>query len=146
MWTFATVRAKSTVADRDAWDQRYVHPIPATWLSVLRCYSNVEGDDSSRWDPAGSWSLEGRQVVSEYSTIYMYGVERVTDTGIYSPTFVQALAARIAADAAIPLTENRLLQRELWILYNNKLLEAQAQDGKQGKMERLRARRFVRSR
>ena len=25
-WTFAVVRATSTTADRDAWDQKFVHP------------------------------------------------------------------------------------------------------------------------
>jgi hypothetical protein len=62
----------------------------------------------------------------------MQGLTRISDTSSFSSLFVQALAARIAADAAIPLTENRQLQVDMWGLYNDKLTEAAARDGQQG--------------
>jgi hypothetical protein len=62
----------------------------------------------------------------------LWGLKQVTDTAKFSPLFVQALAARIAADAAIPMTENRQLQVDMWGLYGDKLREAAARDGQQG--------------
>jgi len=44
----------------------------------------------------------------------------------------------LAADAAIPLTENRQLQADLWALYGDKLREAAARDGQQGMNDKLR--------
>jgi hypothetical protein len=46
--------------------------------------------------------------------------------------FVQVVAARIAADIAMALTENRKLQVDMWQLYERKLAEAAASDGQQG--------------
>lgn len=146
LWSFATVRGKSEVTQKDAWGQMYAHPKPPEWMAVKRVYLNVDNWDRSNWTPDESWELSGDYVLSNSSVIYLYGVERVTDTGKFTPMFVQALAARLAADAAIPITENRLLQRELWVLWERKLIQALAQDGQQAKMERLRARRLERSR
>jgi hypothetical protein len=139
-WTFATDRAQSTVADKDAWGTMFIHPIPISWQSVYRCYRRI-GDGSANISGSGDrnnnitsdgWRVEGGNVLSYDDTVYMWGMKRLTDTGSFSSLFVQALAARIAADACVPFTENRELQRDLWDLYNGKLREAAARDGQQG--------------
>ena len=141
MWTFATVRAVSTSADRDEWDEMYVHPMPVSWLSVYRVYREqsapfaIEGMNQSNLDR--SWRMEGGNVLSLHPTVRLWGMQRVTDTGQFSSMFVQALAARIAADAAIPFTENRNLQSDMWNLYGVKLSEAAVRDGQQGSNERI---------
>ncbi len=129
-WTFATARATSFVADRDEWDSMYVHPIPPEWMSVFRVYRDIR--IGNKWADDDSWRFESNNVLSRYSTIYMWGLRRVVDTGAWPPVFVQAVAARLAAEAAIPLTENRQLQIDLWKLYGDKVQEAAARDGQQG--------------
>lgn len=146
LWSFASVRAKSIVADMDEWETMYVHPKPDDWIAVKRVYENVESNDPAHYLPSEGWVLEQGNVLSSCSVIYLYGIQRITDTGAFTPMFVQALAARLAADACIPLTENRLLQRELWILYQQKLRLALSMDGQQAKNERVRARRLQRIR
>ena len=130
MWTFATVRIKSETADMDAWGVQYSHAIPANWISVFRCYENVNAYGGGTIDK--TFRVEGQNVLSSCSTVYLWGIQHVEDTGQFSPLFVQALAARLAADAAIPFTENRELQRDMWGLYGDKLREAAARDGQQG--------------
>lgn len=142
-WTFAVERATSTVNDLDPWGQMYVHPLPAEWISVFRVFRHVRAE-AATWDRG--WQVEGRNILSKWQTIYMRGIRRVTDTGIFSPLFVQALAARLAADAAIPLTENRQLQSDMWNLYSAKLAEAAAQDGSQGSNEYTEAETFINAR
>lgn len=142
MWRFATRRAQSTVADRDEWGVEYSHPIPDNWLSVLRVYTNVDTQDPVQ----AEWQLENGRVLTPESMIYLYGVIRVTDTRKFSQLFCQALAARLAADAAIPLTSNRLLQADMWALYDKKMEEAETMDGRQGRSERARARYLQRAR
>lgn len=139
MWTFATERATSTVADLDDWGILYKHPIPLDWMAVYRVYSDVNGTNSD-------WSREGRYILAPETTVYMWGLKRITDTGQMSTMFVEALAARLAADLAIPLTENRQLQVDMWNLYQQKLKEAAARDGMQGRNERVRDGGLITSR
>ena len=140
MWSFAMFRAESTVTDRDEWDSMYVHPMGQEWISVFRCYRSIS---ENRMQPDPSYRLEGRNVLSKYGTVYLWGVKRVSDTGIFSPMFVLALATRIAADAAIPLTENRQLQVDMWGLYQDKLAAAAVRDGQQGANDEITQRRLT---
>jgi hypothetical protein len=144
MWTFATVRATSTVADRDEWDTMFKHPIPVGWISVFKVYRDVS--QAGEPIPDREWRMEEGNVLSRCPTVYLWGIERVTDTGKFSPLFVQALAARLAADAAIPVTNNREMQSDMWSLYVSKLAEAAARDGQQGSIEKTRSDTLIRAR
>jgi len=135
-WTFATKRDTWETADLDAWGNEYVYNIPAEWLGIYRVFQTVNSGGGNTLDY--TWRREGQQVLSKWAKIYVWGTIRVSDTGQYSMPFVQALAARLAADAAIPLTENRQLQADLWALYGDKLREAAARDGQQGMNDKLR--------
>ena len=146
MWTFATDRAVSTVADKDAWGDMYVHPLPISWQSVYRCYRTVNKAGSlghAANITSEGWVVEGGNVLSYDSTIYLWGVMRITDTGAFSSLFVQALAARIAADACMPFTENQKLQRDMWELFNGKLREAAARDGQQGSNDVIQSNTLI---
>ena len=139
MWTFATARAASTSIERDAWDTSYVHPEPDNWISVFRIYRNSGISTLTSID----WRFEDGNILCSESNILLWGLKRVTDTGKFSPLFVQALAARIAADACIPLTENRQLQVDMWGLYGDKLREAAARDGQQGSNDMITQSRLT---
>lgn len=129
-WTFATVRAVSTTADRDEWDTTYAHQVPLNWLSVFRVNRRVTLN--GQVTPDISWRLEGGKVLSRWDTIYLWGLITITDTGKFPPVFVQALAARLAAEMSVPLAKNRQLQADNWGLYGDKMREAAARDGQQG--------------
>ena len=139
MWTFATARASSTTLDRDAWDTAYAHPAPLNWISVFRIYRNSGISTLTSID----WRFEDGNILCSESNILLWGLKRVTDTGKFSPLFVQALAARIAADGCIPLTENRELLRDMWMLYGDKLREAAARDGQQGSNDMITQSRLT---
>jgi hypothetical protein len=91
------------------------------------------------------WQKEGRHIVANTSaaTLNIRAVVQVVDSALWSPGFCQALAARIAAEFAVPMTENRSLQADMWKLYSLKLGEARLQDGRQGRSERLRANKLA---
>ena len=132
MWTFASFRDVSESQTKDAWGEWYLHPIRDEYLSVFRVYRRISEHNKVRDD---RWYREGEMIVSENPFIYYAGIRRMSDSGKFSPMFAQALAARIAADLAIPLTENRQLQADMWSLYQAKLLEAATRDGQQGSNE-----------
>jgi hypothetical protein len=144
MWTFATVKIISITADLDAWGLDYVHPLPTGWMSVFKVYSSVNSNGSRTIDT--TFRMEGGNVVSQCSTLYLWGIEYVTDTGKFTPSFAQALAARLAADACMPFTENASLQRDMWGLYNDKLAEAATRDGQQGANEVIQSNTLINAR
>lgn len=129
-WTFATAREVSTSQEVDGWGFKFRHEIPLDWIWVWTVYRNVDNYGQGVHDT--SWRREGRSIISDHSTIYLKGTLRVIDTGAFSFMFTQALAARVAADLAIPLTGNPKLQTDMWQLYMLKLEEAATRDGQQG--------------
>jgi hypothetical protein len=146
MWTFATVRAMSTAADLDPFGAQYSHVMPLGWSSIFRVYRNTSGADPSRWNKSEGWRREGANILTREETVALWGINRVTDTGPFSLLFVQALAARLAADACIPLTENRQLQSDMFNLYSVKLAEAAVRDGQQGSNELIQSDSLINAR
>jgi hypothetical protein len=144
MWTFATARATSTVADLDPWGQMYAHKMPLGWISVFRCYRDVNNIECPI--KSTGWKREGQTVLSKEATVYLWGIQRITDTGKFSPLFTQALAARMAAELAIVITESKTLQSDLWTLYQAKLADATTRDGQQGSHERIQADTYITAR
>jgi hypothetical protein len=140
MWTFATVREVVESLDRDAFDTRYVHSIPANWLKVFRAFRATSMENLVD-DP--TYRIEGTKILSCESKLYVWGVQRVTNTGLFSHLFVQCLAARMAADLCMPLTEDRKKQIDFWSLYEAKLEEAAARDGQQGANDYITQDRLV---
>lgn len=88
----------------------------------------------------------GKVILANVDSLFLRVIWRVTNIQLYSPMFIQSLAARIAADLAIPLTQNRTLQKDMWQLYQMKLSRAGAMDGIQGKMELKRSNAITRVR
>lgn len=137
MWTFATRRLRSETAARDEFDVQYAHDIDSDWLGVYRVYRHMNSALPDAWPTADGWRREGDKILTNESVSYLWGLRRVTDPGKFTGLFTQALAARLAADAAIPLTENRALQADMWNLYQTKLADAAVRDGMQGTAERV---------
>ena len=127
-WTFATERATSTTGNEDPWGIYYEHQLPLEWLYVFRVYCDTNETEVE-------WVREQEFVRAKAATIYMWGIKRITDTNKFSNLFVQTLAARIAADAAMFFTQNRNLQADLWALYQSKLQRAIIEDNRQGRNE-----------
>lgn len=158
-WTFAVARHKSETtelmqsnncAEYTGWGEGYAHVVPNDWLLVYRVYRNITNayGPSTYWDYGddANWTREGDYVVASDAVVYMYGLRRITDPGKFSLLFVQALAARLAADLALPITQNAQLHQTMEVLYENKLTDAAARDGAQGRNEQIGNSRLIDSR
>jgi len=139
-WTFATDRATSVTADLDAWGHNYKHSVPPNWLQVLRVYRKVTNE--SKLDSMG-WVREGNFIITKEATVYLWGIKQVTATSYFSEAFTQCLAARIAADLCIPITQNVNQQGALWQLYGAKLEKAAMSDGLQGSNEVIQSEALI---
>jgi hypothetical protein len=143
-WTFATDRKATESTDLDGWGQLYKHSIPLGWMSVFRAFRNVNDPGSEL--TSDDWRREGDFILARETKLYLWGIQRVTDTGKFSSLFVQALAQRIAADGAMFFTENVQLEGHHWQKYAAKLEEAAVRDGQQGSNEKVRSEGYINAR
>lgn len=133
-WTFAKSRAllvRDPVAPAFGYSYRFI--IPSDVLRVPRIYDSADADAS----PLAGWIREGSFILTNTEVIYAELQKRVGE-GMFSPTMVLALAARLTSVFAIPLTENRQLAKDSWDRYTDLLREAGALDGGQGTTQTLR--------
>ena len=134
-WTFATRRRNLPKGGTDP-TFRYANcfPLPSGVLYVS------EVNKITRTDPTKDWQVEDDCIVMDDIACAAKLIMQVTDTSKFSPLFIQALQARLAADMAIPLTSNGKLEESKWALYRSKVREATNRDGQQGKSRRIRSR------
>ena len=105
---------------------------------VLRIVRADDGSDDWRQ----RWLVVGEYIVSDTSTLYIETVVLIEDTTRWSPTFSQAVAARLAADTAMTFTESRSMRNDMWQLYEQKVSTARANDGRQGTSQKRRSDRL----
>lgn len=140
-WTFATKRY-TLVPELDApsWGYGYQFTIPADVISVL--------DVTNKSDtPNGAndldWRREGNLILCDAKKIYIKAIYKEVDPARYPPNFVQAVAARLAAEIAIPLTESQQLMMSMEGKYKDRLLIAAGSDGIQGKTDVIDSRHLT---
>ena len=137
-WTFATKRATlAQLAGAPVWGYGVRYQLPADNLRVLSV-----SDDGHR-DTSQEWVVESGTLLCDLQKIYIRYIWNVVDTAKFSPMYVQALAARIAADIAIPLTHDRVLQKDMWGLYDAKISDGATVDNLQGRRQRTRSTRLI---
>lgn len=104
------------------WDWTTQCVLPSDCLRVLE----VQDDDFVEW----SVEAGGVLALDENATIpaAVRYIARVTDVRVFDPLFVDALAARITAELAIPLAQDADLHRVQLSLYQAKLQEAREKD------------------
>lgn len=105
------------------------------------------GASADRQQQYPDWRVEtvdaGTVVLANLERIRIRVIWRVTNEKLWSTMFVQALAARLAADLAMPLTNSRTLQKDMWNLYEMKLTKAGTMDGMQGSNEIKRSDQLI---
>ena len=103
---------------------------PTNSLRIIRV---TDPNEKYRYD----WTREGDYILAAYDRVRIHFTEDVTDTSKFPPLFDHALAARIAAEIAIPIAQSRQLQQDMWQLAGNKLREAMVADQRQGSRQKI---------
>ena len=83
-------------------------------------------------DPEIKFELEGRNILSDESTINLVFVGKVTDPNQYDTLLLETIVAALAADIAYPLSGSISLASQLATLYRDKLKEARFVDATEG--------------
>lgn len=144
-WTFATKRdvLSTPLVTGPEWGFSYAHPINTKYLVVLQVRDDTLNDQGRS---NIEWYREGDEIICDSTKIYVKVIQQVTDEKKFTRTFTQALAARMAAEFAIPLTESTKKEEQMLSRYDKKLAKALAIDGIQGTRERLRGDSLTRIR
>lgn len=157
-WTFAVDRIEpSALSDIPIYGFDKQFQIPSNVIRVLQVsragedvtsgsISNTGIRSSSRGgvgqgrETRIEWLREGEVIVANDSErIFARILLRITDTTKFSPAFDQALAARIAMDIALPLTNSKKMEDKMEARYNTKMALAAASDGLQGRSYNVRS-------
>lgn len=142
-WSFAKRRYKlNQDTETPAFGYQYQFTVPAEVMRVIKPFrGSVTG--SGFGEKSLEWAFEDRKVLINLAEVYILAIARVEDTNKFSRAFEQALAARIAADIAIPITASKTVMNDMFTLYEKKLDIATATDGQQGSREKFSSTELV---
>lgn len=137
-WSFATSRRvySSPLATGPAYGYTNKFVLASTELYVIE--ANDTGEPQGDYDL--DWRVEERHIVTDATIVYAKVIIQITDVQKFSNLFRQALAARIAAELAMPLTESHKKMIDMLALYDAKLTIAMTMDGMQGSSDRVKSR------
>ena len=150
-WTFAVKRTELAQLQGTplyGFDRAFqIPPECIRILQVSRGGDSVEaGASNSRYNTGQGreerieWLREGQTVVANNAVrVFVRMIQRVEDTTKFSPAFDQALAARIAMDIALPLTNSDKMQASMAGMYGEKIRLAAGTDGMQGRSYKTRS-------
>lgn len=92
-WNFATKRAALVAATTPAFGWGYAYTLPTDFLRV------TEVNESA--DAAGApWAIEGALLLTDFSSVNLVYVYRLTDVALFEPLFCEALILRLAEKIA----------------------------------------------
>ena len=123
-------------------------PVTDPYYCLRVLYTSFDMPD--RWDQYGvrtnSWRIEGRFLITRFAPsvatsppqqVFVTYIGRTTDVVSYDPLFTSALAARMAAQMALPLKGSPKLMEASWRLYAAALSEARSINGQEGTPSQL---------
>lgn len=107
LWRFARKRAQlSPLVETPAFDGGKYFQKPTDCLRVV-------GTDQDYRYGYGRWFVEQDKIVADTDVLNIVYTADVTDVTLFDSTFVQALAARLAIDLSIPLTQSATRRGEM---------------------------------
>jgi hypothetical protein len=84
--------------------------------------------------------LKDKQVLADCAALHYRATFLVTDPQKFTPNFIRAVAARIGADIALPLTESQKMEQRLETIYAREIKKAASLDSMQGKSRQIKFR------
>jgi hypothetical protein len=126
-WSFAINRATlAQLAEAPAFGYDHAYQLPASpyCLRVLELYEER--------DSGYDYLIEGRKLISDSDTARIKYIAQITDPAQFDSSFVEALATRLAAEIAIPVTGESGIAEAMMKLAELKTVEAIGNDSQEG--------------
>lgn len=120
-WNFALARA-SLAADTTAplWEYTNAFPFPTGCLRIIEC------------DTTEEWVVEGQSILTDAAApLNIIYINSIDDPTLFDSLFVEAYAAKIAAEIAYDITASRGVANDMIALYQSKLQSARLVDAQE---------------
>jgi len=144
-WTFAVKRATLTpLSEEPLFGYNYKFLLPPDLLVTINAYDPA--DAGQKQPPGISHVREGNHLCADISQVNIKYIFDLTNTTKFSSLFSQTVAAHIAANIAVGLTENATQQERMMVVYEDKLNKAISSDSLQGSNERIETSQLEKSR
>jgi hypothetical protein len=130
-WNCAVTRATlGLLSSTPAWGYAYEYQLPTDpyCLRVLRMdYLDYE------------FKIEGRKLLTDQGTANILFIFRITDPNQFDKLLIETISGRLASKLAYPLSGSKTLGKEMWKLYESKLVEARGVDAQEGTPDEIEA-------
>ncbi|MCP4827732.1 MAG: hypothetical protein GY889_02520 [Proteobacteria bacterium] len=131
--TNRTQLAASTTTPAFGFDFQYPLPTDPYCLRVLELNETTNLD---------TWKVEGRNLLTNASACKIRFIGRPDSLGEIDGLLAQAIAARLAADAAYTLVQSNGVAQLMWQIYASKIQEAQSIDQIESSRDHFVSTRF----
>ena len=139
-WNFAVKRVTLALSTTTpVFEFTYQHALPTDYLKIVRTSWEANGwsnkDEASRefWDqPSIPYRIEAGFLLCDEETAKIEYIAKITDTAKFDALFSDVLAQRLAAELAMPLTDNQSYTKTAWDIYAQKLASARTADAQEG--------------
>ena len=130
-WNSAMRRARlAQLSDTPEFGYTHKYQLPTNPYCLRVWYVSSDGlnDDSDRVD----WVVEGRELLTEETTVYISYTAQITDVAQYTPMLVEAIVCRLAANLCEPLVKSVALETKCVNMYEYAKDKAHLSDAEEG--------------
>ena len=126
-WKFAMRRTRlSSLVEAPEWGYQRQYELPADFLGLVQVNEIYLRTGTKQRAP---WAIEGRRLLTDLAApLAIRYVARVTDTALFDPLFVDALACRLAMEACEAQTQSDTKFQRVASMYEQALKLAIRQD------------------
>ncbi len=121
-WPFPTERVKlAKLGSTPLWEFGAEYQIPVDSLRVLD--TDV---------PEYKWKQEGSKILSNQDPVHIRYIKKITNPAMFNPQFIEALEGHLAYKLAHALKKDKVLAKEMFALYQEKITNAATSAGQVG--------------
>lgn len=110
-WNFALQRTTlPALADTPAWGFGYQYQLPTDFLKLQQINDLfiAPGMADYRSSDDSAWAIEGQSILTDFGApLKIRYVRDITDTGLFDPLFVEAMACKLAVEACYAINQSR---------------------------------------
>lgn len=145
-WGFAEKRELMALLDITPIGFTYAYQYPSGCLQAREIYQSVDGEKPIDYTIMSQDSSASLMVLTEEENATLIYTEDVTNTNMFNPSFIWALAYNLAANLAVPIAKKAALRDKMLGYYGLYMDKATLLDAKQGKYTTVQNNDFLQSR
>lgn len=125
-WKFATKRIKlARSSNTPVFEFDYQYPVPSDFIRVLSVSDNQDHVGTIRYKLEYD-ATDTRVIACSADELWLRYIAKITDSGIFDPDFVLALATKMAQTMAMSIAESNTLAQAMKAEYREALAAARS--------------------